>query len=333
MKNFYAVIFCLVILNLSGFAQFSGLYAPEKWTPTLSPGSSGSVNTTGAPASITIQGSDSDDGGGQADTDFTIVAASSGIIKFHWEYTTVDGPNWDPAGVLINGVFTALTTMENGNAQSGDYTSAYITAGTQIGFRVRATDNFGGPGILTISNFSAPGGILPVNLLSFTAKPQQSAVLLQWTAENEQAFSHFEVERSDDGAQFTRIASVSAQQIRNYQASDLQPLNGTNHYRLRMVDVDGSVTYSKIVTVKMNSSSVPKIYPNPSHGQVNISLQATATEKSNVVVVDVTGRQVYKESRLLSAGMNNIQMQLQHLPAGSYMVSIGEHRLRFTLVD
>ncbi|MBB1284699.1 hypothetical protein HRH25_09980 [Flavisolibacter sp. BT320] len=69
------------------------------------------MNTTGAPAPITITGSNDPSNPlttTPVTTDFTIVAPTSGIWRYTWTYHSNDqdgDPQYDPAGILINGVF------------------------------------------------------------------------------------------------------------------------------------------------------------------------------------------------------------------------------------
>jgi hypothetical protein len=47
----------------------------------------------------------------------------------------------------------------------------------------------------------------------------------------------------------------------SYSATDSKPLNGIGYYRLKMVEVDGSATYSKIATVQFATGNLITIYP------------------------------------------------------------------------
>jgi hypothetical protein len=100
------------------------------------------------------------------------------------------------------------------------------------------------------------GSSLPVKLLSWTATKSGKSVLLKWSVE-ESEFSHYEVEKSSDGATFTKFATVSGGQ-KNYSLYDLFPYSIT-YYRLKMVDLDGTYSYSKVISIKMNGNKY-KVY-------------------------------------------------------------------------
>jgi hypothetical protein len=132
-------------------ADFSGPYAPANWTFTNTGTSNGNVNTAGAPASITLTGGAS--GSGSGTTNFTIAAVASGLLTFDWNYFSTDSGSYDIGNFLLNGVTTFLAS----NASQGNGTfSIAVNSGDVFGFQVFSQDNIAGPGVLTISNFSAP---------------------------------------------------------------------------------------------------------------------------------------------------------------------------------
>ncbi len=135
---------------------FQGAFAPANWTVGLV-NSNGGVNTAGAPASITLNGSDNGTGtAGQ--TNYTIPITFTGTVTFTYNYSTVDAGFFDPFGYTVNGVFTPVV---NGFVltQTGTV-SVNVSAGDVFGFSQRTLDNIFGPGNTTITNFSGPASIL-----------------------------------------------------------------------------------------------------------------------------------------------------------------------------
>lgn len=147
----YAALLALALLG-AGAAQaaFIGPYAVGNWTTNSTGG--GSVDTSGAPASITVVGPDTG-----SDTfrqiDFTIAAVADGIWSFDWSYSSTDSPTFDGAGWLLNGAFSLLANV---NGSSGSSGAINVQTGDVIGFRGYATDDAFGPGFLTVTNFDAP---------------------------------------------------------------------------------------------------------------------------------------------------------------------------------
>jgi hypothetical protein len=130
---------------------FDGYYAPANWTQTIQP--DGSINTGGAPASITLTGADN--GGGNKNTDFTIAAPSGGTVSFNWSFLTADGPFYDPFGYLLNGAFTQLTDNDGAQNQTGS-ASFNVLAGDVFGFRQNSDDSIFGRASTTITLFNGP---------------------------------------------------------------------------------------------------------------------------------------------------------------------------------
>lgn len=98
---------------------------------------------------------------------------------------------------------------------------------------------------------------LPVKLISFSAVKQGKAAVVKWSAE-ETAFDRYELERSSDALHFQKWAVVAGGQ-REYSYTDLFPYP-TTYYRLKMIDQNGSFSYSKVVMVKVNGQIKYKIY-------------------------------------------------------------------------
>lgn len=324
MKCIY--LFCILLSCLSSEAQFKFGYAPSKWSTALSPGSTGSVNTAAAPTSITITGSD----GVQAnniDVDYTITAVASGPFSFSWSYHTNDSdkdPQYDRAFVLVGGTTTQLSANTlNLVDQSGTW-SGSATAGAVIGFRLRATDNIYGNATFTISNFSPPGGVLPVNLLSFTAQKQNTSVVLAWQSAAETNFSHYLIQRSTDGVSFNNLQKVTAiGENKTYKVVDAHPAPGNNYYRLKMVDNDSAATYSKTINLDMGYRGLAfSIAPNPAKDVCTVRINAASSFAETISITNAAGAIMSFEKIRLHEGVNEKQINIAGLAKGIYWLSL-----------
>ena len=149
----------------AGVLNFTGPFAVANWTQSVTNGGDGSFNLTNAPLSVTLTGSD-DGSGNPSDTRFSITPTTGWFINFDWQYSTTDGPVVDPAGYSVNGVFTELTDEFGSLTQFGQVRDLLILPGDTFAFEQRSTDSIFGPGVLTLSSFSAtvpePASIIPV---------------------------------------------------------------------------------------------------------------------------------------------------------------------------
>ncbi|WP_205509537.1 T9SS type A sorting domain-containing protein [Longitalea arenae] len=175
--------------------------------------------------------------------------------------------------------------------------------------------------------------VLPITLSGFTAGKINKDVRLNWTATEARAFSHFEVERSMDGLQFSVIGKVQLQQADNgnssYTFTDFGILqaavNNTLYYRLRMVDIDGKIDYSKIVrvTVDENPSRLISVYPDPFIHEIFVKAAIATGGKIELSLADVWGRLIIAKNTFLPSGENTISLSLPaQLPKGIYFLLV-----------
>ncbi len=136
--------------------------------------------------------------------------------------------------------------------------------------------------------------ILPLRLLSFSGTTISGCNNLQWRTTNEIDTRKFLVERSTDGIHFINIGTIAAVGTGNnrYQFSDCAGNLRNDFYRIKMVDVDGSFTYSSIVRLATPATSSLVIYPNPAKDVVVISCDDASLLNSELLVVSADGRTV-----------------------------------------
>lgn len=111
---------------------------------------------------------------------------------------------------------------------------------------------------------------LPISLVSFSASiSQKGTVVIKWQTTSEINASHFNVQRSYNGSDFSTVAQVTAvgnsSTTNNYTCSDNYSNATFMYYRLQNVDKNGSNTYSNIVKIDANNIYTNKVtgYPNP----------------------------------------------------------------------
>jgi hypothetical protein len=177
----------------------------------------------------------------------------------------------------------------------------------------------GGPVALTSAN--CPSVILPVKLSSFTSSVNNCVVNLNWTALSESDFKDYEVQYSNDGASFHTIADIAASNPNtneNYSYQHTNPQQGKLFYRLKMVDLDGHVEYSKTIAMKLDCSKAQLlVYPNPVIDILNVNitnLQGVMTAK----LFDNNGKLIYTGKMM--SGSNTINMST--CPKGMYLLQL-----------
>lgn len=91
---------------------------------------------------------------------------------------------------------------------------------------------------------------LAIKLTSFTGKKLQNAAQLSWDITDNSTPAKFEIVRSVDGINFSSIGTLAGAGGRlSYSFMDLAMVSGNNYYRLKMYDIDGTVSFSNIIVV------------------------------------------------------------------------------------
>ena len=166
--------------------------------------------------------------------------------------------------------------------------------------------------------------LLPVELLSFDASIQSNCeAKLVWTSAEESKFDYYQLEESTDGKNFNQLGNNQKSKGRNSkyeQIADLKAAKGSNvYYRLKMVDLDKSVHYSKTVGVQSDCSKKNGkilITPNPANNTIQVK---ELDSKGVMYIYDMTGRLV------LTAAISedgNQQINVADLTSGTYLIQV-----------
>ena len=170
--------------------------------------------------------------------------------------------------------------------------------------------------------------VLPLTLLEFNGSLQNNNAVLNWKTDNEQNTSHFEVERSIDGSHYASVGNVTAANtagIHQYGFTDynISTLNAAIiYYRLKQVDVDGRFVYSKIIALSPQNKNLVLLYPNPVINEVNLAITLPKSNQTQLRIIDNMGRVVKQQQLALTAGSNNLSIDLSSLSKGMYYVEL-----------
>ncbi|HYO22637.1 MAG TPA: hypothetical protein VER36_09535, partial [Flavisolibacter sp.] len=123
-----------------------------------------------------------------------------------------------------------ITTPGNTVMQNFLITIPASTPNGQHLLAVRVKDGNGVWGLLEWREITVSGFPLPLDWLSFTARRKENTVALQWTTAIEVNTSHFDVERSVNGIEFTRMGQTTATGgVQNhYSYNEVSPAKGVN---------------------------------------------------------------------------------------------------------
>lgn len=164
-------------------------------------------------------------------------------------------------------------------------------------------------------------GTLPIRLKEFTVIQKGNAVQLQWNSSNETNNKGFEINRSTDGITWSDMGfipgNLTTDLEHNYSFMDERPIEGSNLYRLKQIDLDGKYTYSNIVAFNYSDQGNIKILGNDGRGIIHLEMSSN-NEKLVLRIFDFNGRALFSKS---TTNGNQI-LDISSFPAGIYLLQI-----------
>jgi hypothetical protein len=165
---------------------------------------------------------------------------------------------------------------------------------------------------------------MPVKLARFNADLLIDHISLSWITTDEAGSSYFDIERSMDAREFVQLARIQAKGnssvSQQYAFVDNKPLGGNNYYRLRMVDLDGSFEYSRVVAVDNGPNSVAfQLLGNPASNR-EIRFILKNQDPSQISLFDLTGKSV--QFSLSQSGNEFVLRPSGNFPSGLFVLSL-----------
>lgn len=162
---------------------------------------------------------------------------------------------------------------------------------------------------------------LPAVLLSFEGQALPGRNELSWATAYEENTDFFLLEKSRDAVDFAALTRVGAKgysvKPTAYSATDRSDIDGVRYYRLQLNDRDGKYTYSKVIRlVQVGADYSLTLAPNPTRGQIRLSLSRALGRESRIRLVDMGGRQVAES--LIGADESVKSLDVLSLSAGTY---------------
>jgi hypothetical protein len=162
--------------------------------------------------------------------------------------------------------------------------------------------------------------VLKIDLGTFAAKNDGTKNKLSWNSLSEIGSDIYEIERSIDGKNFTKIASITAKgAASNYVFYDENPSLGLNYYRLKLKEANGDFQYSHLsyANVKNLTEFNVTVYPNPVTDRIFGKVNGTSSKGGSIKLLDVN-RKLLKET---SVSNSEFTLFTKELPAGLYILN------------
>ena len=173
--------------------------------------------------------------------------------------------------------------------------------------------------------------VLPVELISFTADVNKNNAMLNWSTSSESNNSGFDIERSENNGQWSKIGFVhgkgnsSSQNF--YFFADKNLNTGTFNYRLKQTDYNGNYEYyfleNEIHIGKPDEFSLNQNYPNPFNPMTKIDFSLPEDGRISLSVYDNSGKLVSKLlNGSLSSGYHSVNFNASGISSGIYFYKL-----------
>ena len=240
-----------------------------------------------------------------------------------------------PSGLSESGTITALgvgkgmfptdewnNAVYNGSFEFGSYNAAYDSL-TNIDNWLQA-DFTAGPFDNAVNDIPA-NIILPIELFSFQGKAYKHHIELFWQTAMELNNDYMAIERSLDGRIYEEIGrqvgAGNTYEMQEYRFKDMYPVSGTNYYRLRQVDYDGTSTYHKVIAVPFGDKTEGvSLYPTTSSEWVYLRLKDPLSAPTVLQIQNANGQVIARQQ--LQAGQQQWDIPVQGLAAGTYFIRL-----------
>jgi hypothetical protein len=174
---------------------------------------------------------------------------------------------------------------------------------------------------------SGPSSVLPVDLVSFSAKRiMLDATRLDWTTSEEINVSYFEIERSEDGINFDPIGKVQAlgntTGLHGYYFTDEEAssLSTVLYYRLNTIDLDGKSKYSEITKI-VSGEYFFDVFPNPiTQGETLVVrlFRPHGEDEVSISIINSLGGILY----FIKGKNNEVKINTEELASGMYIIEL-----------
>ncbi|MCF2491603.1 Ig-like domain-containing protein [Dyadobacter sp. CY347] len=241
---------------------------------------------------------------------------TSGTYNVKVQYSTTS-----TATLIIENLGQVIANVNLANTGGATLTTVPVNfmGSSNKAYSIRLVTTAGSINIQNVIMASGTASPLPVQLVSTSVEKvsgnEGDQSLYKWQTAAEVNTDRFVIERSLNGKNWTQIGEVAASgdksALTDYTFTDDAPANGDNLYRLRMVDKDGTYSFSRVQSLAFEHAI--KLYPNP----VSDKLQIQGASNAKVQVLNKSGRVMINWTAMPAEGID-----MQGLRSGIYLIKI-----------
>jgi len=173
---------------------------------------------------------------------------------------------------------------------------------------------------------------LPVSLKYFTGWMNPNKNILRWTTMSEANNLYFDIEKSVDGFNFTKIGTTLGRNHSNaatdygFEDGSLMP---KQFYRLKIIGADGNYMYSNTVQLRRQNLKTESVFfDNHLPDKLIVKVNSPSEKKANIQIIDVLGRQREIKNTAFDKGENLYTIDIHSLSRGLYYLIFTDNNTR-----
>ncbi len=184
--------------------------------------------------------------------------------------------------------------------------------------------------------------LLPVKLYSFTAQRNREDVSLSWSVADEINMKGYEIEKAGNNNIFKPVGFINAhndlksQSSYSYTDVNAFTFSSTVQYRLKQIDGDGNIQYSRIIPVKSFSALSDLVFANPFNNTLRMQLNIANPSIVSINIYDMKGNLVVSEKPAMynSASNSIVVSSTSALKSGVYILklSVGNEQFNYKII-
>ncbi|MEM6764660.1 MAG: hypothetical protein AAF655_07040 [Bacteroidota bacterium] len=155
-------------------------------------------------------------------------------------------------------------------------------------------------------------------------------VHLSWNMNYEKGVTSYTLERSLDGVLYqileTQDSEGDSNEPTQYQQIDHSPIIGTGIYRVKMTGRGGNIFYTDTTSFTWDIPELlqlVEVYPNPLvTNTMQVSAYFIRGVKGSIFIVNSLSSVIWKEDVSWRSGLNEIEIDVSHLPPGVHFLCI-----------
>lgn len=166
---------------------------------------------------------------------------------------------------------------------------------------------------------------LPVVLGNFNGTLNGSSANLTWSTKTEINFKQFELQKSSNARDWQTVGSVSAKNISTgttYSLTDKSVIDSKTYYRLKLVNLDGTFTYSGIIILSKGVLTKIDLMGNPVKNIINLSVTNAAAANYQFQLFTVDGRKVVAQNYSHAGGTSNVSINIPATIKGNCLLTV-----------